>query len=70
LEFSFSITLKVRLASAKLLSLEVAFKLFLKKYDNWCHGNQPFKSSKQLAGSAAVPGLGAVPKALEAEGYR
>jgi hypothetical protein len=53
-----------------LLSLEMTFKLFLKMYDNWTHEEESFESSYQLAGSSPVPGLGAVPNGLEAEGHR
>jgi hypothetical protein len=40
-----------------LLRLEMGFKLFLKMYDNWSHGNELFKSSNQLAGRPPVSGL-------------
>ena len=53
-----------------LLSLEIAFKLFLKMYHNWSHGKESSESSCQLAGVPPVPSLGAVPKGLEAEGHR
>ena len=54
----------------QLLTLEIAFKHFLKMYHNWSHGKESFESSCQLAGVPPVPSLGAVPKGLEAERHR
>jgi hypothetical protein len=53
-----------------LLTLEMTFKLFSKMYDNRSYGKESFESSYQLEGSSPVPGLGAVPNGLEAEGHR
>ena len=35
----------LELAHVELLSLEIAFKLFLKMFDNWSHGKESFGSS-------------------------